>query len=538
MTSPGRSPPSSPRGARSALLTVAVLVHVATRNAGSTVGAFSVGQRTARPPLTLPSSTALFSSLKPPDRQRRPAGTTSTVDEADDDDADPDAPAGIVGAEFFGGSKQKEEFYDAVAEREAAKEVSVRAVSYDRFSVSPSRAFDSDVVAALARALQGRINDAAVAGGRGSGGSSSGDTVVGYSPQLKWESPLRTQDGAGAASNPLEALRSAGQFYKQVDVAVVAGRQLSDRVVELSWEVGVVWPTFWAPRVMLSGTSTCTLNAGLDGAGAPVSIVGQVDRVFGGANGNLLPLLGSQIVPRFWDWYHIGMTPSAERLNRQVVKKTGRYAVYRLPARLVAAPTIVETGTRTNRNAQIVPNHAFSCIIKTMGPQKQEYVPTTPVEVRIGRGPRRGGGDGVEKDDRLTISWAIPLSVQFQAANADLPIPGDNPEDEEGSDPTCTYDWQPPRQVATVQYGGNVQDEEISDIRKRLYEQILKDGWKPKLDEDGRPQFFFWQNDVKACYTEEGFGMCVYEWRPAFSRSNEVGIELDVQQEMARTVST
>jgi hypothetical protein len=82
------------------------------------------------------------------------------------------------------------------------------------------------------------------------------------------------------------------------------------------------------------------------------------------------------------------------------------------------------------------------------------------------------------------------------------------------------------RQVATVSYGGNAQDEEISNIRKQLYDQVLKDGLKPKFDEDGRPQFFFWQNDVKTCYTEDGLGMTIYEWRPKFSSSNEVGIEL------------
>ena len=84
------------------------------------------------------------------------------------------------------------------------------------------------------------------------------------------------------------------------------------------------------------------------------------------------------------------------------------------------------------------------------------------------------------------------------------------------------------RQVATIKYGGNVQDTEIPNVRQRLYEKVLKDGWKPKLDQKGKPQFFFWQNDVKACYVDEGFGMSVYDWRPKFVESNEIGIELVV----------
>ena len=52
---------------------------------------------------------------------------------------------------------------------------------------------------------------------------------------------------------------------------------------------------------------------------------------------------------------------------------------------------------------------------------------------------------------------------------------------------------------------------------------------KPKLDETGRLQFFFLQNiTIKASYTEEGLGMCVFELRPAFAKANKVGIELQM----------
>ena len=54
------------------------------------------------------------------------------------------------------------------------------------------------------------------------------------------------------------------------------------------------------------------------------------------------------------------------------------------------------------------------------------------------------------------------------------------------------------------------------------------DGLNPKLDENGRPMFFFWQNDAKACFVSDGgLGMSVYEWRPKFANGNAVGIELE-----------
>jgi hypothetical protein len=61
-------------------------------------------------------------------------------------------------------------------------------------------------------------------------------------------------------------------------------------------------------------------------------------------------------------------------------------------------------GTHANRNLETIPNHAFSCIIKTMGPQKQEKVPVTPIEVQLGRGRHRDCDSGEKNDNRLVLS--------------------------------------------------------------------------------------------------------------------------------------
>jgi hypothetical protein len=451
----------------------------------------------------------------------------------DTDYVDPDAPAGIEGAEFFGGSKKKEEFYDPVAEREAGKDIINIATSYNRFVSSdqqkPSVAFDTLPVAFIAQSIQEQINSILY------DQTPKSDNLLecAYNDlKFTWTTPL---DTSSDNSSPLVELELAKTFYKQVDLAIVSGKQISDTEIELFWELALVWPTFWAPRVVLSGSSKCTFETTLpkdvSNSDKPmsVSIVKQIDQVFGSDNNSILPLLSSQIAPRFWDWYHIGMSPAAEEMPRQKVKGGNGYSVYKVPPKLVTAPTMVEIGSRENRNAEIVPNHAFTCIIKTMGPTKQEYTPTSPVQVEIKRRKNQDGSNVEKKDSSLVLCWSIPLSVQFLASNLDLPLPGDNPEDTKDSFPACTYEFHSERVVATVSYGGKPQDPEITDIRKQLYEKVMNDGLKPKLDDDGRPQFFFWQNDVKACYTVEGLGMAVYEWRPKAAGSNEVGLELMVE---------
>ena len=116
---------------------------------------------------------------------------------------------------------------------------------------------------------------------------------------------------------------------------------------------------------------------------------------------------------------------------------------------------------------------------------------------------------------------------------------GDNDEDDESAELTeqasGSYIFQPARRVATLPTGlARPQDEGVTDLRKRLYEKVTAAGLKPKLDANGRPCFFFWSAATKTCFTDQGLGMAVYEWRPAFAQSNSVGLELEESPELTQ----
>lgn len=412
-------------------------------------------------------------------------------------EVDDETPAGIVGAQFFGGSKQKEEFFDA--EQEAAETAAVVNTDqlYNRFlsdESKPSEAFDTLLCAQVAASVQSQINYALYEK------AEDPNMEYTYSPTLNWATPMSKEQ-----KSPLNELENALEFYKYVDLAIVSGKQIDGSTLEFQWELSVVWPTFWSPRVHLVGKSTCSLEQ--------TKIVRQTDALID--NVNLLNAISSQVTPRFWDWYHIGMTPSAEEVQKLSQEKKSGYKVYDIPSRMVSVPSITDSGTRDDRNAQMVPNHAFSCIIKTSGPTRQRYIPTTPVEVQI-----------TPVDGKLELKWTIPLAVEF-LTNANLPLADKDEATPESWNSEWKYQFHSRRRVATVPYGGNPQDPEISEVRKALYQKVTKDGLKPKLDENGRPIFFFLQNTVKACFTEEGLGMCVYEWRPKSVKPEEVGLELE-----------
>jgi hypothetical protein len=405
-----------------------------------------------------------------------------------------ETPANIAGSDFFGGNKQKEELFDPIAEAQATITTTLSETTreYNRFD--DVAAFDN-IGKAVAVSLQNQINSILY-------GEESLSEYT-YAPDIEWTSPFVGMTGGSA---PLRQLQQALEFYRRLDLAIISAKQNSNDSVTIRWNISIVWPIFWEARVVLTGTSLLELND-------QNQISKQVDIL---DSSDLLGTIASQVIPRFWDTYHIGMTPSAECMPKIAAPTPpfSAYSVYEIMPRLVYTPSRLDTTNREDAYAEIIPNHAFTCLIKTMGPKRQRYIPTSPLEVRVDRNPAR-------------IAWNIPIAVEL-CTNAVLPLPGEDPETRPEALPEVEYEFQPRRRVATIPYGGAPQDADVAEVRKQLYEKVVKDGFPPKL-KDGRPQFFFLQNNAKACYTDEGLGMGVYDWRPKSAKANEVGIELELE---------
>ena len=444
-------------------------------------------------------------------QKKNEEGTTTTTTTAEPWQ-DEDAGAGVVGAQFFGGNKEKEEFYDPVAEARATLVVSTATVTtFDRFA--DRTAFDSDAVAQLAAAYQQALHPY-----NGTTNNNTNTNTV-LSPNVQWTSPFSASQSSSSSSlSPLQALRQATQFYRRLHVAITAGQTQADGTYTLRWEMGLAWPTFWEPAVLLTGTSS--LSTDEEGI-----ITKQVDRL---DDPDLLGCLARQILPRFWDVYHIGMTPTSElspawerREQQQGQGLFTNLVVYDVPARWMWAPALLDQGDRDNANAAFLPNHAFTTAIRTMGPTKDRYVPTSPTQIDIA--PGTAGN---------TVTWKIPLSVQLQSQTTWPLLPNEGEDNQAArsattTHPTGTYVFTPARRVATLPTGlARAQDEGVTDLRKRLYETVTAAGLRPKRDANGRPCFFFWSATTKTCWTDKGLGMAVYEWRPAWAQANHIGLEL------------
>ncbi|KAL7553880.1 hypothetical protein ACHAWF_017223 [Thalassiosira exigua] len=552
----------------------------------------------ARPAPRRPLAILRMSDDDGPELEPREGKSSGSVKFFDlDDETFADDGENVVGAKFFGGSAVKEELYVPDEEERAWELQNVRVregggslavgeavaardgeLEYRRFD--DEGAFGDDLGKKVGRALQSAINRILYDDEEGD------DGALGWqeSSSLTWETPFSKSKGI---NSPLRELAASKSFYRKLDVAILSANAVKsggsggDSVVEVRWDAGAVWPNPWESRVLLTGTSL--LNVREDGD--EIVLLKQADRLDGKDPDDVVGRLAAQLSPRFWDAYHIGMSPSAEldpRLSAppssssstslskaNVGRKPGLLAGYKLsyvPPRLVTEPSLVDVNGRDGRAAQALPNHGFSGAIKTMGPNKEDYVPVSPVEVGIARA-EDGEFKGKEKEGGSRITWTVPVPPEV-ASRAALPLPtaeaDDDEADEDGEalaastgradaaaktfespyarggenrappvpfqNPRCQYRLRESRLVATLPYAGSPQDEEVTQLRRKLYaEAVERDGFTPKLDpKTGRPVFFFWMNDAKACFTRKGgLGMAVYEWRGEWSKSNEVGIELE-----------
>lgn len=433
--------------------------------------------------------------------------SAAVMEEYEDDEK----PADVVGAKFFGGNAEKEDLYDPIAEAEADKVMQAKDEIQVYEKLQDPAAFPDDVARDFAIKLQNEIDDVL----NNSGLASSSSMYSGSN--IKWNSPLATDK----CPNPIKMLQQALEFYNDLDVAILSSKSLSNSkddiaTMEVRWEICVIWPNAWESTASLSGTSQITYNTSLN------QILSQKDSLDnGGKDGeDIVGALSSQLTPRFWDLYHIGMTPSAaatQRIPTSMGKSLlSQYDLFEIAPRLVLRPKLLDSGGRDMRTAQSLPNHSFTTAIKTMGPKKDKYVTTSPIEISIQKGEEKGTN---------CITWTVPLPPKVSKSSS-LPLPV--LEEDEVDYASCDYEYQPRRRVATLPFGGNPQDSEVSLVRKRLYESVMSDGLRPKMGIDGKPSFFFLQNDAKACFTEKGLGMAVYEWQPKFVKGNEIGIELEL----------
>lgn len=446
-------------------------------------------------------------------KKKDDGSTTSSV--ATIDYVDPDAPADeVVGTKFFGGNAEKEELYDPVAEEKANVkfEESSDTYTFDRFNNDNLVLFENDIISSIAKKLQLSFN--AICHDDIDDNDEEMEGEVPYSTtNFVWNSPLKSKSN----KTPLDEIMNAKDFYKRINVSILSGKEISSSSsstssgsmdIELRWEVCIIWPAGYEPCVVVTGTSKLHLNQSNDNEYVITSQTDIPD------SKEYLTTIASQLTPRFWDLYHIAMTPSAQLLPRTILSNpniiTQPYTVYQIQPTFVLESTLKDTN-RDDRLGQSVPNHAFSTIIKTMGPKKQRYVPTSPIEIQI-------------EKSKLKFDIYVPTEI---SAYTTLLCSNDDNNDE---DNTCEYTYRPKRIVATISYEGNAQDEKVSDLRKKLYQSIIKNNdseYKPKLSDDGKPIFFFWMNNCKACFVKDGLGMAVYDYRPSFAKSNQIGIELE-----------
>jgi hypothetical protein len=295
-------------------------------------------------------------------------------------------------------------------------------------------------------------------------------------------------------------------------LALPSPPRLGDDKVSLNFQLGFNYPSFWSPRIIITGKSIVTYTPSSD---CGVKVVSQEDVL----DMDLTACIQDQILPKFWDLYHLNMAPPAE--VRPVVKVGGvnpfkGYEVYESPKALVVQHEVWDDLGREGKTASSLPQGMFSTNIKTVGPKKDlDYVTGSGVEVEIGREGGRGW-----------IKWEVEVGSAVMSNLAEGLKVGDGVVGgavKSGSKARV----REARVYASRAFQGDPQDRGVGKVREELFERCRRDGLKAKVGEDGRPKFFYRYGTAKTCWVEDGLGMVVWEWRLKGFRGHEVCMELE-----------
>eukprot|EP00588_Corethron_pennatum_P034440 CAMPEP_0194349538 /NCGR_PEP_ID=MMETSP0171-20130528/107146_1 /TAXON_ID=218684 /ORGANISM="Corethron pennatum, Strain L29A3" /LENGTH=518 /DNA_ID=CAMNT_0039117003 /DNA_START=64 /DNA_END=1620 /DNA_ORIENTATION=- len=462
----------------------------------------------------------------------------------------------VFGAKFFGGAAEKESLFDdeaRAAEERGADLLRVRAAGrtsdgggaavaerqrvgverkeavyedaggyriYNRFADVEN--FPDARSRAMGRGLQASV-EYALRGAEEEEGEAVPAPPAMYAAAVAWESPLRKNH-----ADPLSELAASVPFYRStVRLAVLSCAAVGPAAYAVRWTLSGVWPNPWEGSLTFTGVSTLAV----DTAGRIVAQTDTLDDVR-----DFQFSVYDQIGPKFWDIYHLLMTPPAQRLPKIPLDAPlfANYAVYEIPPHASLCATLPDPG-RNKRATQTLPMHAFAAYIRTAGNPAQSYETTGPITIAIAKKPN-------------IITWSVPVPPSvYRAARVPLgetevatdapgtlernAYTGDSEAtlDDEGR--TLTYAVAPRRRVATVPFAGTPQDDAVAEVRRKLYESVVKDGkYAVKIGEDGRPLFFYRQNNAVACWTDDGLGMGVYAWIPRIVKCHEVGLELECDE--------
>ncbi|KAJ1425783.1 hypothetical protein B484DRAFT_431992 [Ochromonadaceae sp. CCMP2298] len=194
-----------------------------------------------------------------------------------------------------------------------------------------------------------------------------------------------------------EGVDKFANFFSDAAITVFDRKILASNQVQLSYQISFWYPLPWRPRVIVPSTAVVTFG--------PDMRVASVEEKW---EVSLLEVFLKQILPRWWDVWHVFSSPSPEYPPIRQIAKVGKVSILQLPESVFAESRWQGSAKYAGPPLLVAPGFSLFGYLKSTRPRREPYLTTLPVEVQSSKFRSKQG------EDMKQSSWLyhVPTTVQ------------------------------------------------------------------------------------------------------------------------------
>lgn len=300
--------------------------------------------------------------------------------------------------------------------------------------------------------------------------------------------------------------------------------------VVCKWLRSGTWPLPHRPRVRATGSWVVEADP------TNPSLIRRIEEKW---DSPLLGVVIPQTIPRFWDVWHLYMTPPAEKpLYRVLRKYSGGLELREYFPRLVLEAQAIDS--RPNQQftdfVGTIPPSVFTDELQLAGKSeyRETYVTTSPLEIAVESydwtPPPEAKKDTTEPIPSKRVLWTMPMPSHLGLSTSKLPVPISEPNHEEGE--KGRHVVQGKRLVAVRTFKGTPQNEQYKNARKDLLALVKKEGLETVRTSKGRSRVWVYRNDMKLGFNLQGHLSIAHWEQKMYTDNNEIAVEVLPPQDL------
>ena len=251
------------------------------------------------------------------------------------------------------------------------------------------------------------------------------------SEKATWENPF-----VSTTSDLMDGLAQFSSFFAEPSITIFAVSPTSEKnQVEIQYQLSFWYPMAWKPRIIIPARAIVTMNNDL----SSVIAVKENWEI------SMLTVFMKQLLPRFWDVWHVFCSPTPEYPPINELKKVGKVSFVELPQ--TVCMEVRWTGSAKYPGPPLLAAPSFSLFgaLRTSKPRRDPFHTILPIEVQSGKFKDVKTGEDMKRSSWI---YHVPTSLQEQImdkARAETIFvlkDEDETDDDEGENPEAKLDYQ------------------------------------------------------------------------------------------------